>query len=575
MQQRKFFAGILAAALLLSTMPVQAFAAEADPDKTVQAETQPGQGSSADEADKTDKTDKVSDTDKVKDNDTSSDTDKAQDEGESGDADKAQNEDESGDTDKADDDKSGDTDTPQAVHIVTYVTKAGQTTEEVADGYHPARVPDAADIIGWKDTEGNRVNPTEIEVRNSLTLTAVYAPALKTDSHTKFMNGNTKGLFQPYNTITRAEIAQVLYTLLVDVPVQGKSLADVPTDAWYAKAAEGLAALSIMNGDEKGNFRPDAPISRAECAVMLANFLPAAQKPVTYPDVPASHWAHTAISTAAASGIFTGHTDGTFAPGDAMTRAEAAAVFNRLLGRTPDANAIASAENLRLFPDVPKSHWAYTQIMEATVTHGHEAAAGGERWTSIETERNQLANGYYSIDGWLYRVQDGMFLRSVTMDSYTFDENGRYTTGYAALDTMLTDVIRQTTNDTMTLEQKLRALYNYVRDNFVYLGRAHVIKGQVGWEPEYAATFLETGKGNCFSYAAGYYMLVRELGVDANTVVGLVGRNRRPHGWVEIRLDGVNYMFDTELEMSYRRRGNYSYDMFKMLAGHTPFIYEK
>lgn len=194
----------------------------------------------------------------------------------------------------------------------------------------------------------------------------------------------------------------------------------------------------------------------------------------------------------------------------------------------------------------------------------------------MQVERTALADGYHNIDGWLYRVQDGVFLHDTTVDGFTYDSNGRYTTGSAALDQKLHAIILQYTNDSMTRDQKLRALYNYVRDNYSYLKRPLISKGQTGWEPAYAEEFLNKGKGNCFSFSATYCLLARQLGLPAYTVVGGLGRNASPHGWVEIELDGTTYMFDTQLEWRYLHDyGLKGYNLFKMLPSKTPFIYTR
>ena len=126
----------------------------------------------------------------------------------------------------------------------------------------------------------------------------------------------------------------------------------------------------------------------------------------------------------------------------------------------------------------------------------------------------------------------------------------------------------------MTRDQKLRALYNYVRDNFTYLRRPLVSKGQTGWEPAYAEEFLNLGRGNCYSFSATFCLLARELGLPAYTVVGGLGRSASPHGWVEINLDGTVYMFDPQLEWRYLHDyGRTGYNLFMMLPSRARFTY--
>ncbi|KHO62664.1 N-acetylmuramoyl-L-alanine amidase [Thermoanaerobacter sp. YS13] len=48
---------------------------------------------------------------------------------------------------------------------------------------------------------------------------------------------------------------------------------DVPQNHWAASSIERLAQLGIVKGDEQGNFYPDRPITRAEVAALLDRVL--------------------------------------------------------------------------------------------------------------------------------------------------------------------------------------------------------------------------------------------------------------------------------------------------------------
>ena len=52
--------------------------------------------------------------------------------------------------------------------------------------------------------------------------------------------------------------------------------------------------------------------------------------------------------------------------------------------------------------------------MEATISHTYDGSTGREVWTQVTAERTALPDGYYRINGRLYRVQDGMFLHNTT-----------------------------------------------------------------------------------------------------------------------------------------------------------------
>jgi hypothetical protein len=59
--------------------------------------------------------------------------------------------------------------------------------------------------------------------------------------------------------------------------------------------------------------------------------------------------------------------------------------------------------------------------------------------------------------------------------------------------------------------------------------------------------------------------MARGLRYDDKAVSGFISHTYQPHGWVEIEIDGVMYVFDAEQEgLYYRARGEYNVNMFKM-----------
>ena len=83
------------------------------------------------------------------------------------------------------------------------------------------------------------------------------------------------------------------------------------------------------------------------------------------------HWAASAIAVLAEQGIVGGYEDGTFRPKGNITRAEAAKMVNKALNRTPNTTLVQQnmATNALPFTDVSTNHWAYYEIIEATVSH--------------------------------------------------------------------------------------------------------------------------------------------------------------------------------------------------------------
>lgn len=223
-----------------------------------------------------------------------------------------------------------------------------------------------------------------------------------------------------------------------------------------------------------------------------------------------------------------------------VSRAECAVVLNSLLG-------LEEAEGY--FPDVEADYWAAGAIASAAKSAGDAP----------------LAEGFVNFNGWLYHVEeDGHFLKNDYIGSLFFDQNGRYTSGDAALDATVAAAIAEHTTPDMSREEMLRAMYTYVRDNFKYLRRNYYDLGENNWALEEAGVMYETGLGNCYNYAAAFWAAARGLGYDAMTVSGNIGSDRSQHGWVEIPIDGERYVFDVEIEMAYIRDGKNASDMFMM-----------
>ena len=126
---------------------------------------------------------------------------------------------------------------------------------------------------------------------------------LNTDQNTSYMQGMADGRFYPASSVTRGQVAQIFYRLLKEQKVSSKStFTDVPDTLWCAEAVNALASLGIVEGVGNGKFAPNQSITRAEFVTICARFTQVSARGETFADVPASHWAVDAISTAASFG---------------------------------------------------------------------------------------------------------------------------------------------------------------------------------------------------------------------------------------------------------------------------------
>ena len=149
------------------------------------------------------------------------------------------------------------------------------------------------------------------------------------------INGYEDGTYLPDGKLTRAEAAKIIavtFGLSSDASVS--SFSDVSADHWALQYIEACVEAGIINGYEDGTFLPGQNVTRAEMAKMIAAAagLSSDASAGTFSDVSASHWALPYIEACYDAGIITGYEDGTFLPGNNITRAEAAAIISRVLG---------------------------------------------------------------------------------------------------------------------------------------------------------------------------------------------------------------------------------------------------
>lgn len=166
-----------------------------------------------------------------------------------------------------------------------------------------------------------------------------------------------------------------------------------------------------------------------------------------------------------------------------------------------------------------------------------------------------LAEGFAVEDGRLiYIMKDGQKAESRIIGTFLFGKDTYYTSGNAELDAYVGGIVEKVTDDSMTQEEKLSALYDYM---LIYCGyrMGNIYEsGETGWEISEAVDMMKReNRGNCYGFAALFRELARGIGYPAEAYSGTVVSDKEngedtPHGWVEIIIDGVNYIFDPEMD---------------------------
>lgn len=154
-----------------------------------------------------------------------------------------------------------------------------------------------------------------------VSVNAWYYDAVKYVWDNGLMNGTGTAEFSPNTTLNRAMVWTIL-ARLDGVDVDGGA-------NWYAKAQEWAMAEGVSDGTD-----PMGAVTREQLVTMLWRFKgePAVDFLLTSPDADTiSDWAREAMRWAVSKGIIEGDENGCITPTATATRAQAAAIFMRLV----------------------------------------------------------------------------------------------------------------------------------------------------------------------------------------------------------------------------------------------------
>ena len=212
---------------------------------------------------------------------------------------------------------------------------------------------------------------------------------LEKEIHFNYVIGYTDGTIRPGNNISRAEVATIFFRLLTDEAREQynkttTSYSDIKDGAWCCRAVATLTNAGVINGYTDGTFRPNAPITRAELATIIARFAKLDVNTKTFSDI-TGHWAQKNIELAVGNGWINGYEDGTFRPNNNITRAETFAMINRVLDRqTESVSDLLPTSEMNMWSDnLNENAWYYKDVQEATNYHKCDRVGDSvyEKWT--------------------------------------------------------------------------------------------------------------------------------------------------------------------------------------------------
>jgi hypothetical protein len=139
------------------------------------------------------------------------------------------------------------------------------------------------------------------------------------------ISGYADGTFRPFNNTTRGQLTKIV--VLAEGWTQtctSQTFSDVPPSHTFYCYVETAVSHGVISGYADGTFKPGNDVTRGQLAkiVVLAEGWTQTCTTQHFSDVPPSHPFYCFVETAFAHGIISGYADGTFRPGNSATRGQ-------------------------------------------------------------------------------------------------------------------------------------------------------------------------------------------------------------------------------------------------------------
>ncbi len=226
-----------------------------------------------------------------------------------------------------------------------------------------------------------------------------YAAAVNALTELGAVAGGDDGLFHPEKPVSRAQLLKMMAVLSgkdLTAREERNSFSDVAQDAWYAPYVRWAVREKLLTGREGDSLEPDGSVTRQEMAVLLYRFnknvmgkrFPDGETPGFADDSSISGWAALEVSAVGRAGLMTSYQDGTFRPLRSVTRGEAAQILYRYLQEEPAYANGCPIDDFRYVTHaggLVEGSYTYTNSLEAldeTYNWGNRVVELDFSWTS-------------------------------------------------------------------------------------------------------------------------------------------------------------------------------------------------
>lgn len=154
--------------------------------------------------------------------------------------------------------------------------------------------------------------------------------AIERVSEAGVAQGDGQGYFRPQADVTRAQTATLIATASHLETTDDPPFDDVPADHPHAHGIAAAAQWEVVRGYEDGTYRPERPVSRGQMATVVADaYGLESERDPRFDDVDADHPHADGIAAVAEHEVAEGFDDGTYRPDEPVTRGQMAAYLVR------------------------------------------------------------------------------------------------------------------------------------------------------------------------------------------------------------------------------------------------------
>lgn len=210
---------------------------------------------------------------------------------------------------------------------------------KAADGTYTFTMPET-DSVNVEAAFVPDIPGSTVEPFHDVDADAWYADAVQYVYEQGLMQGTDAGLFSPEEPVNRGMVVTILYRLAGSPETDASmGFSDVEPDAYYADAVRWASSTGIVTGYSAAAFGPEDTITREQLAAMLYRYVHAQGisvfaeplVPQAFTDVSSiSDYAAKAMAWAVDTGLMAGMPDGRLAPDGSATRAQTAVILMRL-----------------------------------------------------------------------------------------------------------------------------------------------------------------------------------------------------------------------------------------------------